>query len=217
MPSLYDAVASSVELQAKLRVVSAFQSGSRLLEPGELGLVKECEQNPVLESTSKPAGSKSEDQDGDDDWQFENPEYVGDDIRELVESSPCKKVKKANNRDDVTLKSVVQVENLVEGRLHLYDGSFRVGRSVCNLWACGVPDKPSRHADFYRAFDTVPLEACTFSAEYTPCSRCFSVRLLKDRGWDMVIPYYNELVGVKDVESDAMSSVCSSDSSASEP
>ena len=37
MPKVYDAVASSVELQAKARVIEAFQGGRRLLEPGELG------------------------------------------------------------------------------------------------------------------------------------------------------------------------------------
>ena len=36
MPNRYDAVASSVELQAKNRIVSYFQDGRRLLEPGEL-------------------------------------------------------------------------------------------------------------------------------------------------------------------------------------
>ena len=56
MPKVYDAVASSVELQAKARVIEAFQGGRRLLEPGELrGPCEDIGGLPVVEEIKEPS------------------------------------------------------------------------------------------------------------------------------------------------------------------
>ena len=120
MPKVYDAVASSVELQAKARVVEAFREGRRLLEPGELnGPTDGSEGLPLIEELVEsndemeglPATEELEEASDmtrgsllplppvpvqrDEDYVFSSPfgriEDAPPDIKEVV--SPCKKHK----------------------------------------------------------------------------------------------------------------------------
>ena len=129
-------------------------------------------------------------------------------------TSPC------INSASLPVSLPVQVQHELRGKLHLYhselkrrEGEVMSTRSVCGKWVCGTPSKPRRYAHFHASYDSIALEAVSFTiTEFEPCCDCFGLELLKRYGWASRIPGKDELMlNPLSEESDVSSSSSSSE------
>ena len=166
MPRTYDAVASSVEMQAKKRAVEFFQHERELVAPGEfrresiddtggvvasnmgaLAAVKDAEMEPTDEEVNVPTEQVEPGpfEDGEDSFGYLSETRAGDaDALEIASCvvSPCRalpQVSSSSMEVPGSQRVPVQVEHDLSGRLHLYHAEIqcRVGQSVSQRSVCG--------------------------------------------------------------------------------
>ena len=205
MPRSYDAVASSVEMQAKKRVVDFFQDGREMLAPGELheDEINSSKRLRMLHSDEPRKGEVSP-SDGVL-CEVKSPSLVG--VSSASTELSCGVVEQTPSGVKAGLGlsgllSPVQVEHEFSRRLHLYHPEIqRRGdevesvRAVCGHWKCGTPKHPVSNASFYVAFDTIPLVPASFELDkFEPCGRCFSVRVIDGQSWTPFIPDKDSLM-----------------------
>ena len=208
MPNTYDAVASSVEMNAKKRVIEFFQDGKELVAPGEFRREIMDENSPFGEDVVEPPVKAS---------RVEAQEH-----KENKASEGCCKRRsiRGKSNEEFPVLSPVQVEHALYGRLHLYNSEIKCRkgeiisvRTVCGKWKCGCPEAPTKYANFYESFDTIPLEPERFAVlEFEACGDCFHERLLGEHNWRAFIPTKDELMldALTDISEE---SSCSSDGS----
>ena len=145
-----------------------------------------------------------------------------------VLASPCKKIRTDDvppvKRKPVEIGGtdsdgehcdVYQVYNRSRGRLHLYCKAIQKTKAAGCSWKCGAMSAPSHYAEFYKNHHTIELQAKSFSLNFQPCGRCFSMKTLRKYGWDHVVPDKEALMPTVLQDSDEASDDSSSDSDSS--